>query len=136
MQYSIDRTKDQVANLRDLIVTLQDLSTVTDRAPYQTYDRTGRRGYYEVEVIVTEEPIPNSEHKTIILTETGKTPIRHHGSQHGLFRGVQDAIVKLRGMKIDRITREIEQRERYIAWQERRIREWKPCPLQPVKDTA
>jgi len=138
VQVAIDRTKDQVTNMRSLIASLQDLSTVTDKAPYQAYDRSGRMGYYEVEVTVTEEPVfETSSAKVIILTETrGEKTIRHYGSQYGFFHGVADAILRLRGMKIGRLQRDIEQRERYIAWQERRVREWKPGELQPVKEDA
>lgn len=138
VQHSIDRTKDQVAGLRSYIAKLQDLSTVTDKAPYQTYDRMGRMGYYETEVTVIEEPVPGREDlKNIFLIETrGEKTIRHIGSQHGFFHGVADAILRLRGMKIGRLQKEIEQRERYIAWQERRIAEWKPCELQPVQEEA
>jgi len=143
VQLAVDWARGDVARLQGLIADLR-IAPVMDKAPFYTYDRNGRAGYYEVEVTVTLEKNPphptnpNISYDAIVLTEIGgrNDGKRHYGNQYGLFRSVEDSVKKLRESRISRIERGIEERERYIAWQEGRIRNWKPGKLTPVKEAA
>jgi hypothetical protein len=84
--------------------------------------------------------IVSHENNAIKLTEknhtTDKPAKTHWGNQYGLFGTVEDAVRKLRDQRVSRIERDVQRRVDYVKWQERRIREWKPEELTPVKEAA
>jgi hypothetical protein len=129
IQVAIDRTKGQIADLQDQQAQLRG-PIDSNLAPYHKYDPY-LGGYYESTVIV------DLANGAIRLTEKSSDPSKpgkvHWGNQYGCFGTVEQAIRKLRDQRNDRIVRDIQRRNEYVQWQEKRIAEWKPGELQPVK---
>lgn len=132
IQYSIDRTNKQIRDLQDEATRLQG-PIDTNEAPFHKYD-SYFGGYYEATVIVS------MENGVIKLTEKNhardKPAKTHWGNTYGLFGTIEQAVRKLRDQRISRIEQDVQRRVGYVRWQEKRIQEWKPGELQPVKEAA
>lgn len=127
VQVAIDRTKEQIADLRDQQAQLRG-PIETNLAPFRSY----LGGYYESTVTVS---LFNG---AIRLTEkNSKGEEAHHwGNQYGCRGTIEQAIRHLRDSRITRIETDIQRRIGYVQWQEKRIAEWKPGELQPVTEGA
>jgi hypothetical protein len=132
IEHAITRTKIQIENLQAEVTRLQG-PIESNEAPYRRYDAY-LGGYSESTVIVSlVNGMIKLTEKSASTDKPGKT---HWGNQYGLFSTVEHAIRKLRDGRITRIARDIQQREEYVQWQEKRVREWKPGVLVPVKEAA
>lgn len=128
IQLAVDHAKETVVACQKQIETLNGPIT-SNKAPFEDYDSTRLfGGYYETEVTVTLD-----EKGYIWLQDVYRQDRKHPGLRYSLHGSVEEVIRKLNGQRVQRIGKRVAELERYIVWQERRIREWKPGELQPVE---
>lgn len=97
--------------------------------------------YQWVDVTLVEEPGTwwDGRPRTLVICEyvcpkTGQAVRRDFSDMgHGTARSAAEAQAQLNKTRLFHLGQQIKELEGYVAWQEKRVRDWTPQPLKPLK---